>query len=265
MEKIDKKIMLDDDFFQEIEIAERELLDDYVHGGMTAEEVDLFRRNFLKTDSRRDGLQFAEALQHKIGATPAPVPEPSPIFWSRPALALSVAILLALGLGSVDAYLAISLKKSQDDVMRLSRQLEEYRRREAAATQQGTDNRQLAGLGSFRIAYFSKYDVKGGGGLPEVPLAPEDSGVQFVLKMPAGLKSEVAVKLLDDAGNLITRASGLVPTDLGKEHVLIATFPAKYFQQANYVLELETDERRPHGADVDRSRYSFTIRSPQPR
>jgi hypothetical protein len=256
VEEIEEQIMLDDDFFQEVEIVERELLDEYLQGDMKPEEAQLFRQNFLQNESRQEGLRFAAALKKKIDSTnPVPIRTGnttvnaplSRLSWSRSLFAL--AALPVVLLGGISIHLANSVKQEQALVASLDRQLREARRREDTGRLQD----------EFAVAYLSKTLMKGEES-PEISLAPGVRAIQFILPVPRGFKSEVSVKLLDDLQHVITIDSPVFPRDIGQEHVLIATFPAEKLSHRNYFLKLEADEKQPHAVDVNGNQYPFKIR-----
>lgn len=253
--------MLDDDFFQEVEIKERELLDDYIRGELSPQEARLFHQNFLKNESREEGLQFAAALRKKIDSTPPlrigeeyTVVRPTPSRWRR--LLFALATLLVILPTGTSIYVTISLNQEEEHVASLNRQLEEIRERNNAGVKQWRPENELA------IESLLTGDRSGTtreGSLSEISLAPGIRAVQFILPVPKGFKSSVSVKLRKDTGQSIAD-SVVFPQDIGREHVLIAAFPVEDLPKGIYSLKLEADERQPHAAAVTGKSYPFKIR-----
>lgn len=68
-QKIEERLLTDDDYFEELEILEDELLDEYVDGNLTSPERRIFEEQFLVSDDRRGKLRFAKALASPIAVT----------------------------------------------------------------------------------------------------------------------------------------------------------------------------------------------------
>lgn len=64
--KIEKRLMLDDDYFEEILIQEDELIQDYVDDQLSTGERRRFEKHFLISEERRDKIKFARALRRYI-------------------------------------------------------------------------------------------------------------------------------------------------------------------------------------------------------
>src|SRR5947209_1566526 len=61
--QIEERLMLDADFFGELEAAEEELIDDYLRGALSARESADFKQHFLSTQERRDKHSFARTFK----------------------------------------------------------------------------------------------------------------------------------------------------------------------------------------------------------
>ena len=70
--EIEEQLFLDKEFFQQLQIAEEELIDDYVYGELTANERTRFESSFLSLPERRESLRIALALS-QYPTSPAPV------------------------------------------------------------------------------------------------------------------------------------------------------------------------------------------------
>ena len=114
--------MTDSSTFDELLLAEDELVDDYLRGSLSAHEQQRFDTYFLSTQERRQKLSFAGTLKRYIASTPR-AESPSSLwswfsflsFWreQNPGLAWSLAaalLLIVIG-GSWSALKILQLKK----------------------------------------------------------------------------------------------------------------------------------------------------------
>ncbi len=67
-EKVELRLLTDSDYANELDIIERELIDQYVEETLSTEERTQFEQFFLKAPERRDKLAFAEALSRAARA-----------------------------------------------------------------------------------------------------------------------------------------------------------------------------------------------------
>jgi CHAT domain-containing protein len=108
--QLEGRLLTDDSFFEELLIAEDELIDSYLSGGLTEKEKERFENHFLATDERQRKLRFARALKRYVSTESAAATDStvkkSPrwlssikAFFSSPLrVAASLLIVLALGL-----------------------------------------------------------------------------------------------------------------------------------------------------------------------
>jgi hypothetical protein len=72
-EHCEEKFMTGDTSLAELEVAEDELLDEYLAGRLTADEREQFERHFLSTPERQKKLRFAKVFRRYVAAhQPAP-------------------------------------------------------------------------------------------------------------------------------------------------------------------------------------------------
>ena len=64
--KIEERLMLEEDYFQELLIEEEELIQDYVDKHLTLTEIQNFEEKFLKSEEGRSKVQFARSLRKYI-------------------------------------------------------------------------------------------------------------------------------------------------------------------------------------------------------
>jgi hypothetical protein len=79
-EATEQRLLTDDEFFEELEIIEDELIDDYLAGELSTADRQLFEQHFLIPSERQLKLKFAHALIHP---TPAPFTAPDTQIYYR--------------------------------------------------------------------------------------------------------------------------------------------------------------------------------------
>ena len=75
-EQIEKRLMVEDDLFEELEISKGELIEEYRAGELAAPEKDWFERHFLASPEGRERYTLAIALG---GLEPQPAAEQQPV------------------------------------------------------------------------------------------------------------------------------------------------------------------------------------------
>ena len=110
-EAVEIRLLNDQEFREGIEIAESEMLDDYLNEELSENERLLFEQRFLSTPVGQRRINFARALKQRSAKSadaertvPSTIkrkelPLVSRIFASRLALAASVLLMLGMGLG----------------------------------------------------------------------------------------------------------------------------------------------------------------------
>lgn len=79
-EKLEERLMTEDDVFSQVLVHEDELIDEYLVGSLPAPERDAFEKHFLTTPERRQKLGFARSLTKYVEAsspTKSPLTQPS--------------------------------------------------------------------------------------------------------------------------------------------------------------------------------------------
>jgi hypothetical protein len=88
LDRIDQRLLVDEDFLAEVDAAEDELIDDYLREKLTATENELFERNFLITDERREHLEFTRGFHKALLGSSTPkearievIDDHHPVLW----------------------------------------------------------------------------------------------------------------------------------------------------------------------------------------
>jgi anti-sigma factor RsiW len=113
-QRVEQRLLTEDDFFEELLLGEEELIDDYVGGNLSVEDRLKFERHFLSTPERHRQLRFARAFrryaarsnERVVGESAkaqalAPTPQPTwaerfRAFWNSWTWALRPAVAVAM-------------------------------------------------------------------------------------------------------------------------------------------------------------------------
>jgi len=227
LEEIELRILTDDDFHQEIEIAEEELLDDYVQGKLAAQERPFFEKHFLASPLRQQRLKFALALQKKLNS--AANTSPSHIR-SRPdsfyPYALAASLVLAAILGATSYSFLGKIQEERANIASLKKQLEEARQQASLIVPNSVLQKVLSPNGS-RGGPQSQFVV------PKGALA-----VQFNLTVPSDIRGKIRIDLLNDAGQAICSQEGNRVEPAQGKNVVTTTIESKYLNPGNYFLRV---------------------------
>jgi hypothetical protein len=69
---IEERLMLGDDYFEQVLMEEEELIQDYVDDYLTSDERQKFEKHFLISEERRQKINFARALRRYINEHQSP-------------------------------------------------------------------------------------------------------------------------------------------------------------------------------------------------
>jgi hypothetical protein len=253
LEAIEQQILLDDDFHQEMKIAEEELLDNYIYGKLNQDDRQLFETNFLASDLRQQQLRFALALKRKVGTEKRrSYQAPAVRSFNRYAYALAASILLAAILGLLNYRLTQQLKQEYAQVSLLKKELE-------VVAQQHNAPVVAQGWG-YEDAVVLAYMVPGvsrGEKLQEIRVPAGIRAIQFSLQVPGDLGDEVTLALLNDAGHSITTVPAARPQKIDGKNVIIATLSTELLKTGNYFVKISGKK-----SNSTQLRYAFKVLTP---
>src|SRR5215475_6189823 len=121
--RIEDRAFSDPAYLQAIEAVEADLIDDYVHGQLTAVEKRQFEDRFLASPERRKKVEFSKALVRVIDESREPQTQAAPVYQTRrswretladafrgrvPAFQLSMAALALLLVAVLSRQLALN-------------------------------------------------------------------------------------------------------------------------------------------------------------
>ena len=76
-ERVEKRLLGEEEFFEQVLVAEDEIVDDYLEGSLSGSERERFEKHFLITPERRQKLRFAATLKKHVEASASPAPRPA--------------------------------------------------------------------------------------------------------------------------------------------------------------------------------------------
>jgi hypothetical protein len=104
-QEFEKRLLVDSDLFEELEVTEAELIDDFVAGKMTASDRNQFEAHFLAIPARQEDLRFAKALNRYVSKHPSksfspqePIPVWKSYTWAFRAAAAVAVVVIVVGL-----------------------------------------------------------------------------------------------------------------------------------------------------------------------
>lgn len=132
-EQLELRLMSDDDLYQQLLLAEDDLIDEYISGSLTGAEHARFRRHFLSVPELRQDVRFTAALRRHaleldgrsaVAATDSPPARPTSLldrlrsFFMKPAVAVAfaTAFLIAVALAS---WVAVQNSRLRGEVEQL--------------------------------------------------------------------------------------------------------------------------------------------------
>jgi hypothetical protein len=225
-EEIEQRILSDDDFHEGVEIAEEELVDDYVRGKLPPLDRQLFETNFLASPLRRQKLLFAQALHSAVDsrASSRPLPRTIPLSRFYP-YALAAATLIAAFLGVLDYQYAKKIREDREQLALLAGKIEN-----------SLSPGQVAPGSIFQTDLLPSGSRSGP--QPRFVLPNGILAVRFNLVLPAGSEGLIKLDLLNDAGQPIISQTGIKIERRGDKDSVSATIEAEYLSPGNYVLHL---------------------------
>jgi hypothetical protein len=100
--EIELRILSDDDFAIELDLAEHDLIESFLTGGLSKAEMELFEDRFMSVESRRADVEVTRALRAMAARQPVVAPrETEPKGWFRIwRIPIAVAAILLIVVGT---------------------------------------------------------------------------------------------------------------------------------------------------------------------
>lgn len=142
-ENIEAEYLTDEDVFEQMLIAEDELVDAYARGELADQEREQFEKNFLTSARVRDRVHFSQALAGVVSdARPVVLPSPSPSFFTAVWASLTLKARVAGVAFSVVLITAFSWLLVER--MRMRTELQELRAEQVRLTEQSMELQRIA-------------------------------------------------------------------------------------------------------------------------
>jgi hypothetical protein len=268
-ERLDELSIADDAFAWRLSAVENDLVDTYVRGELSAEDLAQFKKSYLSSPNRLQKVEFAEALRSldaktaTAAAQPAPArtppsPKPKeesskglyPWRWiSVPRLALqwgfaggAVAMLFASGYLFVEnGRLRKSAAESRERQAMLDRQLNDQL---SANTEMQKELERLRepspGSSALKtIAFLLLPQTRGIGHIATISLPPGTGEAKFRLQLETDDFPRYRVAVKDSTSNrVIWQSTALKSTSVGENKEVSIRLPFSLLEPGSYFVEL---------------------------
>lgn len=246
-ERLEKRMMTDDGFFEELLVAEDELVDAYVASTLTAREREQFTNNFLSTPERHQKLRFAVALRKYVAdaaTSPSTAPDkesPKPSFWRR-----LLPTFLSVRHPAWSFGLAAALLLMVFGGVLLNGVWQNGR-------QSGGDESRPP----FLVVALAPGMVRDAGEIKRVVVPAGVNTVQLRLEAPEGTYTSYRAALVGDGGREIFTREQLRPDPAATTKTIVVNLPAPLLKRGDYQLKL--GGLTTGGEYENAGRYSFRV------
>jgi hypothetical protein len=281
-ERFDELSIADEAFALRLRAVEHDLVDAYVRGGLTGDDLGAFKAQYLSTPAGLAAVDFAQALRARAPASTGPRvvrPQVAQWPWPRWALPAAAALLVATAALLFDNLRLRSqmaeVRSGQALVAERARQLEEVLRRHEAAL--SATEQELARAREALAAATSHTGVepprpapgsllalalvpamRGGGAIPELTIPAGTTDVVLRLQLTALDFARYEVALRKAGGNAVLWRSGrLRPPAAAEKNALPVTVRASLLDAGAYVVELTGVPARGEAEPLDS--YPFRV------
>jgi hypothetical protein len=263
-EQVEEQLFCDDGFNHRLSTAQDELINEYVAKMLPERERELFEKNFVLSDERREKLQFAHALDLYLEEHTSPQPAPPaqrrhPLHWLKgkltftrrrwawAALALALLIVLTVFIPGVFRWLTSGVPWESTRAS-IERQLAELNKRTSKSAAGSLTAPELA-LQPLRLredGEMKRVVFNGGEELLRLRLALP----------PERFESYYATTSVVGGGELFT-VYNLRPEDGTNAGVIFLDILPKFLPTGDYQIELKGEAAG--GRVVEVARYSFRV------
>jgi hypothetical protein len=267
--QIEEQLMTRDDLFQQLQVLEDELIDDYLHNTLSKSERENFEKTFLSSPERRQKLQFARALRSYVAAANegiqreqsksslwqnwwAALRTPMPVLQYGFPLVLLAALVGGLRMSSTIQRLSTEVAQVrtergslQEREQQLQQQLEAQRQRNVELAQQlaptSSQSQKLpeAPLSTLAQLVLTPGLVRDSSGSPKrLTVSPEIRQVELRLALGDYKYESYRVLLQDGEGSEIYARNKVRPERSGSNHFLVLTLGAKDLSRDDYSVKV---------------------------
>ncbi len=231
---IEERLLTDDKFYEELLIAEDELIDEYLAGKLSAPDQKHFEEHFLITTERQQKLRFGRALK-MYTADKGGVSVPSAHWWSPAKSFLSFANgfpALALGAGVLLLVLGVSWLAIKNS------------------------NPTPGSSGNIVTAVLIPGVSRADGETTRVSIPADTDTLQLKLRLAQGDYEKYNVEILGQ-GTKVWTGTDLRAEQLPEGKFLVLNLPANTFKRDDYQVKLSG--QLANGSVEDLASYSFRV------
>lgn len=252
-EQLERRLITDRDYNEEVLMVEEELLEDYVSGTLSAPDRDLFEKNYLSAPRQKEKLRVARALDKYAAQTVAPTPKlVSTRSWLQRLIQtlrlhsglmqLSWAVLVLVVLAGT--WLIVRNRGGENAMQAELRQLN------------GPESRVLAGT-TVSPALLSPVSLRESGRSPAVTITNQTEVVQLQIPYATGEGSTYRATLKDSNGREVAEVPDIRSRRVGNASLIVLQIPVRLFERGDYVVTItETDSA---GRSREVGDYSFRV------
>jgi hypothetical protein len=261
--KVEERLISDDNYIEQLEVIEDELIDNYARDDLNPQEREKFKKHFLVTPERRSKLHLANLLFRRVGEE-AVVTAPPPgilerfrrslvTFPLKPALSAALAIIVIGG-----SLLIVKVRQLQVRIAQLQAQ------QTTIAEQQTTGrNGKAAQTGqppspSIPLALTPSL-VRDTGKIERLILPSSVSQVVLLLRLPANeyQSYRAVVFQIDERVEILTQEIATNVT-IGGEKWVVFALPSSKLSIGDYQVKLSGAISKGEFEDI--GKYPFQVR-----
>ncbi|MCI0488641.1 MAG: hypothetical protein L0229_18795 [Blastocatellia bacterium] len=264
---IEEDYFVDDESFERLLAAERDLIDAYVRGELSEADGERFENYFLCTEDRRERVELAREWRSFVARVSAARPKDEPARLSLRRrfpgiknpwvlLPLAATVLLLLGAGwLMIRMLSLNLKLEQMQQERAAyerkereleqqvadeRQLSEQLRDELERTRRDLeDQSQIAPSQSSIVSFVLSLGLtRGEGGGRRLVIPPHAKQVRLQLRFNVSDYSSYSASIEDEEGRRVLSRSGLKALSSNGGKRVVLTVPVGALGDEDYILTL---------------------------
>ena len=224
--RLEEQLLTDSEYFEELLVAEDELVDDYINGALSERERQKFEHYFLATPERRQKTSFARALKQYVAVaevteSPAAAQNRGQGFWNR-FIPTTLHGQTPMQRFSLAALLVIALFTSWVIVKNVWRQ-----------------NPSGQGAGANAIAVnLSPGLVRSAGEIKRIDITGDVSTAQLQLELARDEYQSYQAAVQTDEGRELFTARKLEPKTIGVNRAVVVDVPAKLLTGGDYQVTL---------------------------
>ena len=241
-EQVEKRLLNDDDFVEELSTTEDALIDDYVFGTLSRTDRKSFKKHFVMNDERRRKMEFAQSLDlylDKLDDPLSPTPTEATPWWETPLKVIRsykfwVAVP-ALGLLVFFAPRVYRWLQPHDNISfvqtqraRIERQIGEFNRSEDQS------------FPAQELGLEPSATLRDRGGIKRVTLSPDTKTLTLKLAVPSSSQQHYRALVATVEGTELFGIDELKQeTDSGRTLVQLK-IPTEFLDTGDYQVQLGT-------------------------